>query len=90
MRKIRYRDQMDLRHENLKKTFQWVDTITPISNFMLGVSETWSIKFYNDITTIPKAQCEFEEFIRSFFIKKMRKKGVIFCWQHRGVVIMVQ
>lgn len=90
MCKIRHRDQMDFRDENPKELFPWIDSIIPFSNFMIGISETWSIKFRKDVDTIPRGKKEFEEFIKSYFIAKRRKKGVIFCWQHMGVVIMVQ
>lgn len=90
MNKIRQRDQMDLRHENLGRHFSWIDTVIPISSFLGGMSETWNIKFRKDISTISEEKQKFEDFIREFFVGKMRKKGVIFCYQHKGVVIMVQ
>lgn len=88
MAKFRQRDTFDLRHENLKEHFPWIDSMVTISNFMPGVFETWSIKFRKDIVTIPGAREELEGFIKVFFYKKIRRK-CMFCWRHTGVIIIV-
>lgn len=89
MAKFRNRDLEDLRDQNLKATFRWIHEVKPFVNFLPTASETWGISLSKDINTIPDGRVKLEKSVKGFFLKRQRNKGVLFCWRHTSVIVIV-
>lgn len=91
IKKVRHKEMqqsmLDDFASELKRGFTWVVSANRILSPMPTVAEAWNIKFSRDIMTNLLKKDELEYFIQSFMWKR-GNRGSMFCWQHRGVVVI--